>query len=716
MAAVVAAPVLVALGSAPAQAAGSPCDLAGGSAGVTLFRWTGGAADGNWKTPGNWAVDGPDAGTDPDLPARSPHYDVAGSPPYDDSTTAFVCVDPNTPTTIQLGFSRVHVQAIEVGQNVTLNSTNARLMVYGAAPDVVSTLRAGSRLNLHGSYLGGPGQIDLAGHLEWGLLGGSTATLTNDVCEMAFNGVAACATAPQDTGLLRVVDGGTVNVNGRGVNLSDGYEIAVADGGRLTVTGAGYIAADWTTTTTVAGGGTFEFTGDGSIFEGKFDAAHNGTLGVFVNNGTVRKTSGGTGVSSLNVRYSGAGEVDVDAGTLNIANGSAARIDVAEGAIVGTGTCVEATACLPSTTDVDVQSASVELLSGSSGLAVAEEMAVTPAGTIERQVRIEADSAPGDGDLVLNYDRAVVNQVGSQKVEIFRGLSPVPDCAAGGVFPSGQVTACVVGRTIVGRAVRARIRARLDGLEGVWRAQARPYFYRATDPLVGLSRTCAVTAPSYPYTTLRVWRRSTGPITIRYSTQAGATGTAVRSATLPGGVSSVAKVPVRASGFFHVRDTNSGLKSLYYEVVATGALDFTRLTRTVVRGNVVTLRGDVDDPYGGRPFRLFMRKPGAGFLESTSVTGRTTSSGAFTVSYRVPRGAVLGKWRFAIRLSNYGVMRPAMSSKAVRVNVVRPQRVPPADDTRSTDFVTTVDNQPNPVAEGGWTKSAAADPCRYYVR
>ncbi|KRB77916.1 hypothetical protein ASE01_06970 [Nocardioides sp. Root190] len=708
MATAVVVPVLAALSASPAGAV-SACAVTP-TGGQTLFTWTGGGADGKWMTAANWQVAGA-----PDEDGIPTYYGADAT--TDDSLTGFICIAPLDNPTITLDSNvHVHMQAIEVSGATLVAGTGSRVMVYAPEGTAVSTIGSTATVKLRGGTLGGPGQIDVSGTVVWGESSSPVGALDNDFCANFPVGevIDACA-GISTSGRLVVTSGGDLDVLGRGTNLFDGYTVQIASGGALDITGKGYVAADRDTTIEIDDNGTLTFASDGNVFEGRANATS--TLADFVNNGTVHK-DGGAGVSSINASYSGDGAVLVDSGTLNIANGDAARAALAAGASLGTGTCVEdkvGGVCLPSTTATDQQNATVEVDQESATVSVSEELVIDQAGDLQPQVEVDTAHVPTSGQLTLHYDRSVVDLAGSKKVEIFRNDTLVRDCVNGGFPDDVEVVACVLGRSRTDRAARAVILARAAGLEALWRAQARPHFYRATTPLVGGDRNCAVTTRTYPYASLRVWRRSTGPITIRYSSTATGVGTALRSATVPGGPSSVTKVPVRSTGYLHVRDTTTGQTSQYYAAVATGAVDFTRLTRTVPRGKVVTLRGDVDSP-GSRSFALYAKSPGSGFLRATGVTGRTTSSGAFSVSYRVPRAATLGTWRFAIRISGSGAMRPGMSDRAVRVKVVRPQPAPPpVVPTVSTDLVSTRNNQPAPVAEGGWTRASAVT-CAYYVR
>ena len=200
----------------------------------------------------------------------------------------------------------------------------------------------------------------------WGRFGSGAATLDNDFCAGFSTGraVDACAGIDPDvpTGRLQIGDGGEVVVDGRGVNLLDGYQLDVASGGTLRVDGRGYIAAGRNTEFVVGNGGLVDLAGDSNVFEGFANGQPDGDLAGFVNEGTVRK-SAGTGISSLNVLYSGGGEIDVRTGGLSINGGTPTEADVDGGSRLGTGRCDagafdDTEVCTPTTDATDTQSPS----------------------------------------------------------------------------------------------------------------------------------------------------------------------------------------------------------------------------------------------------------------------------------------------------------------------------------------------------------------------
>ena len=288
------------------------------------FTWNGGS--GSWNDPTKWDLSGAQTGH------RAPTY-VGVDPSTDDSLRGFVCVAPASSATITLDdSSHVHVQALEVS-NATLVATTARVMVYAAPGTHPSTIHANATVRLHESTLGGPGRLDVEGHVVWGEAGFGVGTLDNDHCAdfPVDEVIDACPAPTPATGTLRVASGGLLDVSGRGVNLSDGYAVDVQSGGRLRISGSGYVAADRDTAITIESGGTLELAGDSSVFEGKANSQPDTDLAELINNGTVLK-SAGSGASALNVDYTGSGKVDVRTGGLSIAGTAPITGDLRAGA------------------------------------------------------------------------------------------------------------------------------------------------------------------------------------------------------------------------------------------------------------------------------------------------------------------------------------------------------------------------------------------------
>lgn len=680
---VLAAPLLAALAAAPAQAAGlCTADLTGDLAGFTRYTWTGGAGDGYWGTAGNWAV--PEGAPDSDkIPME---YLGDGE---DHTQRSIVCI-PSASVPVDIDDNTaVHVSALVVGEDVTIRASDARVLLYGG-PDgsLVSSLATGSRLELRESYFGGTGTIDLAGHLEWGRLGDPTAaSLDNDICDLAGNDLAVCGgTAPLPaTGRLRVGAGGVLEVNGRGVNLFDGYRIDVLAGGEALVTGQGYVAADHSTTTTVEPGGYFTFAGDGNVFEGFDDGP---ALAAFVNDGTVRKT-GGTTRSSLNVTYSGAGAVLVGNGGISINGGTPTPATVEANRRIGTGACLgydisdPTRQCTPVPSVEDPQAAVVSPTAGAEQLAV-QETPDTGTGDLQPVVKVTANDATRDvwSTIDFAFDTSVTPP--REAVSIFRrrgDLQPerLPLCGAGGRIPR-QVTACVVGRRTVGTSVRVRVRTYKPS--GDWslrrsRVDFRPLRY----PLVGSLSGCMVMHPDWPYVNPYLRLDKSGAFDVRFSTTENTRGT---GADAGGGTHSAGVFKIRAkvprTGW--IAAVSGGQSSGAFRVIATPSLRFRKRSKAAVAGKSFYLRGVVE-PGGVRTLTLYaVRVPDGsrtGILRSTGIRVATDSAGRFTVRYR-PRTS--GRYLFAMLATGKNGLGTAMSREVVRVAVAPPAPAPAPTVTR----------------------------------
>lgn len=742
--AVLVVPLLAALGASPADAvAMSPCDLTQAPAGKTLYTWDGSAGDGQWKTPGNWTVEGPDPDGLPDAD-KAPNY--FGDPASDDSQTGLVCVAPAVSTSIALDREvNVHVVALEVrppvGVTATLNaSNNARIWVYGPSDDYASRIHVRATVNLRASTLGGPGVVHVDGTVEWGEIGTGASALDNDLCAelvLAGEAVAACAAvnplAP--TGILRVEPGGLLVVDRRGVNFDDGYRIQVASLGKLRVVGAGYIAADRDTGITIEPGGTFELAGDGSVFEGHPNGA--AALAAFTNNGTVRKVSG-TGRSSLDVTYSGSGQVDVDAGGLSIANAGPVLADLKAGTRLGTGDCGQAGAadqetrtCTPATTAEDPQFAVLAPLADADQVSITEGTTTEPgSGDLQPAVEVEADDV--DNDVVstvdFEFNQSIPNLPVAARISIFQrrtGLAPVriPLCRPGAVIPA-QVVACVVGRKALSTGrIQVRVKARKPG--GVW--SLRPSgvdFKRLVSPLIGSRYGCQVMHPRYPYTsTQEILLRQAGVLRVRFATTENTSGGGTDLIAPFNAAAGTHKVPLRISktGWVAAVTGPSGQleSSGAFRVIATPTLSFSRRSKVIVAGQTLRLRGVVK-PGGVRSLRLYavrVNKYGKGYLEPKRATARTAKNGTFLIKYKP---STSGRYVFAVKVTGAGGLSTAVSRAAIRVKVAapRPRPVPTTEqDVTSTDRTTTAGTgtQIDPLDLLGAFYTGRATPCRFAV-
>ncbi|SFN01130.1 hypothetical protein [Pimelobacter simplex] len=720
-------PVLAVLGAAaPARAATvTGCTGALGTNDVR-FTWIGGS--GSWTDPSHWQRTGANVGHD------VPTY-YGAVPGTDDSARGFVCVQPSSHATITLDSSaHVHVQALEVA-NATLDATGARIMVYGPAASRTSTIHDTATLILRESTLGGPGEIDLDGTVVWGESGTGAATLDNDYCADFPVGqqVAACA-GIATTGVLRVRDGGSLEVHGRGVNLSDGYRLEAASGGRIRVDGGtGYVAADRDTAISVEAGGTLELKGDGSVFEGMANARPDGELAHLTNAGTVTK-SAGSGRSSLNVRYDGTGRIEVLSGGLSVAGGAAvgATGTVVGGARLGTGSCGTAGAagdasrpCDPATSADDPLYAVYRPDRTAAGVAVVEGTTTDAAsGDLQPAVDVTAPVSPGSLSFAFHDDALPA----VPQLALFRrrpGLASerIPLCRRGGAIPA-KVTACVTGRFVVSDEVRFRVNAADPG--GRWTLRPSGVdFVRLVDPLVGSRSGCLVMHPSYPNVSTQPVRMArAGRLRVWFSTveNTQATGTLVHDRTAQAGIN---QVPIRFSrnGWVAAQargadgtDESSGA----FRVVATPTVTFAQRSKAALAGRRLLLAGRVV-PGGKRVVDLYaVRVAGrSGLLRRANVRVRTDRKGRFTVAYKPPRA---GRYVLAVQVQGKDGLTTAMSRRAVRVRVKAPPPRPPAPavvrDVRPAEQTTTAPTGPtvDPLDVLGAFYPGRAATCAFQVR
>ena len=267
----------------------------------------------------------------------------------------------------------IHVLHLGDGAHLVLND-RSQLFVRGNPSNETSTIDRGAVLSVEGSTFGGEGRVKLAGTLVWHSNSDAPmATFATRPCSVAASdpGISA-RTAPcggpgggqldRPGGLLVVKHSGRVTIDGAGVALTDGYRLL--DRGTIVVSGAGYVVADYGTSTELEPTGTFRFENDGGYYEG---AARFGEtqLSRFVNDGHLVKSPPGVGVSAVNAAYRQlGGEIRIDSGSLQVSSGTPLPAKVAPGSSYGSGECRHvggAFGCLPRTDATDRQNAALRV-------------------------------------------------------------------------------------------------------------------------------------------------------------------------------------------------------------------------------------------------------------------------------------------------------------------------------------------------------------------
>ncbi len=412
--------------------------------GQVRFVWDGSAGDGRWSTPSNWS------------------NNLEPSMLYADN--GYVCIPQGAVVTLAAG-ERGDVQAVDLQSGATLvMQTGSKLYGYGDQATRPSVIRGGAGVTMSGA-LGGPGRIDLLGQLRWRSTASGASTIATRDCALG-----ATCTEPVSgpVGHLEVNNSGLLLIDGRGVNLADQYRIVVRGQARLA--GQGYIAADRGTAFELqpkigaTGVGVFQIGNDGGYYEGRTLLGFT-ALSRFVNAGRLVKTAGaGTSVISATYSVVGAGQLQVNAGTLLLPDGVTKTAQVAAGRSYGTGTCADfgVYACQPVTEPgVDLQNATFQVpASDTNGARIqVTEVAGGPAGRIGSTVQLHNTglaATPGaPAVFTLRYDSSILGGRGWSQVEILRradgatAFLPVPACTSQGTPPTGQV-ACVDRRGLPG--------------------------------------------------------------------------------------------------------------------------------------------------------------------------------------------------------------------------------------------------------------------------
>jgi hypothetical protein len=197
-----------------------------------------------------------------------------------------------------------------------------------AAGDVAT---ASGTNTLYSSVLQGAGTLRITGTFKWtsdpygvAVMRGTGTTRTTATGQLLINGVFG----PPGNGTY-----GCGPYLCGGVNLQGGRTIR--NDGTTIIRNAGFIAAD--DGTRFINNGLFQIENDRGYYQGVL--IPNKPSSRFENNGVVRKTQG-TGSSVIDADYSGAGDVDVLSGKLEVW-GNSLKGDVARNKVLATGTTLE---------------------------------------------------------------------------------------------------------------------------------------------------------------------------------------------------------------------------------------------------------------------------------------------------------------------------------------------------------------------------------------
>lgn len=423
----------------PAAAATVQCP-----ASADVFVWDGGAGTPNWDDAANWDTD-----CTPGLRVQT------SGDGYDDLVT----IPVGAAVALRDGES-AHIAALTNRGTLTV-ATGARL--------VTSQDSTSSRLVLRG-LLAGTGRFTVTTRLDW--VSGTTGAATQATRECT-----STCTEPVGAGgpgTTVVAPGATMVVSGRGVNLQD--ERVIENRGTVSLTGSGYVAADYGTwfrnlrASTSAPVPRLLIRNDGGYYQGFARPGYG--PGRFTNGGRVVK-DGGTGLSVIDADYVAsdpgsvsAGVVEVRAGRLSIEGdaGEPRAALVQQGRSFANGGCADG--ATPTTcatlrpTGADPQQTSVELTRTGTTLASVTLTELAPlTGTGHRGVPVEihapdalsAPTAPLRFRLLLDASLLSSTETADQvarNAPVFRQSAPgaawvrLPSCGTSG-NPTTSQPSCV---------------------------------------------------------------------------------------------------------------------------------------------------------------------------------------------------------------------------------------------------------------------------------
>ncbi len=319
---------MVAAGLATASAAPASAAFIVCAPGVNTFVWDGNLGDTpgqvgdnrNWADAYNWDTDC--------IPGLL-------NQPHDDNVT------------IPLG-AAVRLNDGESADVASLTNNGSLTITKGGA--LVTYGDSTSSVMLLQGILAGTGRFTVTKTLTWQSTSGGAATMSTRRCGAVLLGVPVdCSAPPASIGTTVVNPGAKLVINGRGVNFSD--HRVIENHGTTTVSGAGYIAADYGTgfrnlRAPAAVQPKFQLANDGGYYQG-FAIAGFG-LSTFTNSGLVTKIGGtAAGVSIIDAQFSQSdpgstytGTTQVKIGTLTIyqpGNDIVQQASVKQGATFGNG-------------------------------------------------------------------------------------------------------------------------------------------------------------------------------------------------------------------------------------------------------------------------------------------------------------------------------------------------------------------------------------------
>ena len=317
--------VLVASGLTAVSATAANAVLIVCAPGVNTFVWDGNANDTagkvgdnrNWADAYNWNVD-----CTPGLVSQ----------PQDDNVTI-----PSTANVF-----------INDGESAYVNSLTNNGSMTLTPGGVLGTLASStSKTMLLQGLLFGTGRFAVTGTLTWQSTTMGAASMSTRRCaEPPGVGQVSCVTPAPSPGVTVVNAGAKLVINGRGVNLFD--QRIIENHGTTTVSGAGYIAADYGTSfRNLRAAGAVQpklvFASDGGYYQGF--AIPGFGLSTLTNSGLVNK-SGGLGVTVIDAAFSTSdpgstftGVQQVQSGTLTIVTPGIGirKAKVRQGATLGNG-------------------------------------------------------------------------------------------------------------------------------------------------------------------------------------------------------------------------------------------------------------------------------------------------------------------------------------------------------------------------------------------
>ncbi len=394
-----------------------------------LYIWDGSESD-SWGIAANWdRNEVPNDDHNDHLPDESgdatPETDITYVCIPDDMT---VVMNEHDLSVHSPASNQVSVQAFYLGQGASLTVPQG-VGLFSMSHTIPSVTESESTLTVVAGSLGGEGTIQVNGTVSVsGTSSFASALVSASLLQPAFSQAGTLAVESPD---------GELVLPSYGVNLKRKYRIQVAGQARLTANG--FFAVWDEASLTVRPDATLELGGVGGLYSND-DRAIAFPL---VNEGTLLKTGGGTGLIETPYSQPGDGQISVMDGTLAFADGTQFSAEVSPGKTLSTATCAPHGPFQPCVAETNpARDATSVALQAPSGTPKPVQVSEVPGKPLEFVAHL-VESVVNPAVITFRLGVSAIGTTNPAEVEVVHENEPtdLPDCA-GSALPPG-LTNCV---------------------------------------------------------------------------------------------------------------------------------------------------------------------------------------------------------------------------------------------------------------------------------